>query len=265
MDTWFICNLQPQSQQTEVILNTTERFPQVWNPMTGEARLAARSRVTPDGRLALAVKLQPWESFFVLLTAKPPAPAIRPARNLSPGQSYPVTGTWRVAFSGLGGLRAEKEMPTLRDWTSLPELRNFSGKADYTLEVQVPASFTNRGSVVFLDLGQVHEVAQVRVNGTDAGKVWMHPYQVEVTGMLNPGNNRIEVTVANLLWNYAAGLNKPTPIPQDLQGHYGATWKPGYNGWGSLQAAKRANKNDRLPSGLLGPVTLRTATAKAED
>jgi hypothetical protein len=80
-----------------------------------------------------------------------------------------------------------------------------------------------------------------------------------VTKLLKPGKNKIQITVANLLWNYAAGLTKPTPIPPELHEHYGTTWKQAYNGWGSLQAEKKHHKNYRLPSGLLGPVTLQTA------
>jgi hypothetical protein len=262
VDTWFICNLQPNPARTEVILNTKERCPQIWNPMTGQITAATKFRVTAEGRLALTVDLQPWESHFAILTAQPEA-ALTPARELRPDKSYPVTGTWAVEFSGLGGFQKAMALPSLADWTTLPGLEDFSGHAQYTLDVGLPANVTDKNKPVFLDLGAVHEVAQVRVNGADAGKVWMQPYQVEVTGLLRPGKNIIQVTVANLLWNYAAGMKQPNPIPAELQEHYGTTWKQAYNGWGSLQSAKKRNKNDRLPSGLLGPVTLRPAMEAA--
>jgi hypothetical protein len=53
------------------------------------------------------------------------------------------------------------------------------------------------------------------------------------------------------------GLSNPTPIPEELQAHYGTTWNKDCKSWETLQNHKRNNKNDRLPSGLLGPVTLR--------
>jgi len=257
IDTWFICNLQPNTARTEIILNSKEHYPQIWNPMTGQINAAAKSRVTADGRLALAVNLQPWESFFALLTAQPDE-SLRPACEPCPDTSYPVAGRWDVDFSGLGNVQKQMELPSLTDWNGLPGLKNFSGHARYTLEVELPATLTAENKTVFLDLGQVHEVAQVWINGVDAGKVWMQPYQVDVTKLLKPGKNNIQITVANLLWNYAAGLTTPTPIPQELQAYYGATWDQHYSGWGSLQAEKRHLKNDRLPSGLLGPVMLRT-------
>jgi hypothetical protein len=264
VDAWFICNLQPHQQKSEIILNTRERFPQIWNPMTGERHRAAKSRVTADGRLALVVDLNPWESFFALVTAQPDQ-GVPLARELLPGQSYPVGGNWKVGLNGLGSVKKEVELPNLLDWTALPGLKDFSGTGRYVLEFELPAGIGDGNQIVFLDLGQVHEVAQVWVNGAEAGKVWMQPYQVEVTGMLKPGRNTLEVSVANLLWNFAAGLAKPTPIPKELQAHYGATWKEDYNGWGTLQAAKRKHKNDRLPSGLIGPVTLRIAALKASN
>ncbi len=259
VDTWFICNLQPNAARTEIILNTKERCPQTWNPMTGQIHAVTKSRATDDGRLALAVDLQPWASTFVLVTAQPDE-ALRTARELRPDQAYPVAGTWTVEFSGFGGVQQRMELPKLADWTTLPGLKDFSGTAHYTLEVELPAGVTDKTKSVCLDMGAVHEVAHVRINGTDAGKVWMQPYQVDVTGLLQPGKNKIQITVVNLLWNYAAGLKQPNPIPQELQEHYGTTWKQAYNGWGSLQAAKKHNQNDRLPSGLLGPVTLQTIT-----
>ena len=257
VDAWFICNLQPNAVRTEIILNTKERCPQIWNPMSGQIHAAAKSRVTADGRLVMAVDLQPWESFFALLTAQPDA-ALPPACELRQDNSYPVAGTWAVEFSGLGGIQKKMEFPKLVDWTTLPELKNYSGTAQYSLEMDLPANVASENKTVLLDLGEVREVAQVWVNGMDAGKVWMQPYQVDVTKLLKPGKNKIQISVANLLWNYAAGLTRPNPIPQELQAYYGTNWEQHYSGWNSLQAEKQHFKNDRLPSGLLGPVRLRT-------
>ena len=255
VDVWFITNLQPTQEKAEIILNSKDRFPQIWNPMTGAIHAAAKSSVTADGRLSLPLDLQPWESLFVLLTPKAD-PSLSPAPDFQKNASFSVEGTWALELKGLGGMQAKMDLPKLVDWTTLPGLKNFSGTGLYTIEVDVPADFTAK--TVFLDLGQVQEVAEVRINGAAAGVAWMQPYRVDVSGKLKPGKNRIQVVVANSLWNYAAGMDKPNPIPEELQAHYGTTWKQAYNGWNSLQAIKKNKNNDRLPSGLLGPVTLIT-------
>jgi hypothetical protein len=134
-------------------------------------------------------------------------------------------------------------------------LENFSGSAVYSLEFDFPANPGQQGKVE-LDLGIVHEVADVRINGEHNGTVWMQPYRIDITRKVRPGKNKLEVDVVNLLWNYAAGLEKPTSIPVELQEHYGTTWDQKYNAWNGLQIMKRNNKNNRLPSGLMGPVRL---------
>jgi len=257
VDVWFITNLQPTPEKTQVILNSKDRFPQIWNPMTGAIHAAASSSVTADGRLSIPLELQPWESLFVLLTPKAD-PSLAPAPDFRKKASFPVEGTWALELKGLGGAQAKMDLPKLVDWTTLPDLKNFSGTGLYTIEVDVPAVFTEKNKTVFLDLGQVQEVAEVRINGSAAGVAWMQPYRLDVSGKLKPGKNKIQVVVANSLWNYAAGMEQPNPIPVELQEHYGTTWKQAYNGWSSLQAIKKNKKNDRLPSGLLGPVTLVT-------
>jgi len=255
VDVWFICNLQPDAVKTDVILNTKERFPQIWNPMTGAIYAASSSRATDDGRLVLAVELQPWESQFVLLTPQPD-PTLHPAPDFRQKASFPLEGAWAVEFHGMGGVTAKMDLPKLVDWTTLPGLKDFSGTALYTLDANLPPDLTGKNKTVFLDLGKVQEVAEVRINGIWAGVAWMQPYRVDVTGLLKPGKNQIQIRVANSLWNYAAGMDKPNPIPEELQAHYGTTWKEKYNGWDSLQAIKKNNNNDRISSGLIGPVTL---------
>ena len=100
-------------------------------------------------------------------------------------------------------------MAALADWTTLPELKDFSGTAGYVAEVTLPGGLPS-GARVVLDLGAVHEVAAVRINGKEAAKVWMQPYRVEVTAQL-------DTTITTL-----AGL-----LPLALSHGQGSeTWQP---------------------------------------
>jgi hypothetical protein len=262
VDCWFLCNLQPQRHDGEVTLHTTHRAPQVWDALTGKIRSLAGSRSTPDGRLALPLALEPWASVFVLLSPPEEAPSVGgplAEKKTQPGASrtLPIAGPWQVALQGLGNVRAAHDWTELRDWRDVGSLRNFSGAGVYrTTFDYTPAS---GAAAVTLDLGAVHEVAAVRLNGAAVGTVWMQPYRLDVTSALRAGRNELEIEVTNGLWNYAAGLEKPTPIPAELQAHYGATASDSYRGWDTWQNNKRVKKNDRLPSGLLGPVVLRLA------
>ncbi len=256
VDAWFVANLQPVPEKKEILLNTRDRFPQIWNPMTAAITAARKFRTTGDGRLAVELDLQPWESLFVLVTPRADSSLKPAAPEFVPKASFPLEGPWEADFAGLGGMKSHLTLAKLVDWTTLPGLGNFSGTVLYTMEADLPVAFAEKGKTIFLDLGEVHEVAEVMVNGSPAGVAWMQPYRVNVSGLLKPGKNKIQIRVANLLWNYAAGMTGPNPIPEELQAHYGATWKKNYNGWNALQITKKSKKDDRLPSGLLGPVTL---------
>jgi hypothetical protein len=95
--------------------------------------------------------------------------------------------------------------------------RLFSGSGTYTTDIDVERALLD-GRRVLLDLGDVRDVAAVTVNGTDLPSLLWAPWVVDLTGLVKPGRNSLSVRVANTLSN---------------------------------------ERNKPLPSGLLGPVTLR--------
>jgi len=83
---------------------------------------------------------------------------------------------------------------SLESWTKTG-LANFSGAAVYEKTFTLPAAYS--GKHIWLDLGNVSSVAEVRVNGSDAGTlIWM-PYHLEITKFLKPGSNRLRIRVTN--------------------------------------------------------------------
>ena len=79
----------------------------------------------------------------------------------------------------------------------------------YTTAVEVDEPFL--GGAAVLDLGDVGDLARVRVNDTDCGVTWTAPWRVDVTGALRPGRNRIEIDVANAWMNrLIAEASRPT-------------------------------------------------------
>jgi len=256
VDCWFLCNLQPMASKTEVTLNTKGKVPQTWNAMTGAIQPLEKYRFADDGRIVIPVDLQPWESVFVLLTPDGGlrAAATTAATERRPPERVELSGVWNVSFDGLGHFSTNLTMKTLTDWTKIKAVENFSGTGVYALEFDLGSEIINRQSAIFLDLGEVHEAAAVKVNGQEAGKVWMQPYRVDISKQIKPGKNKLEITVANLLWNWAASLEQPTPIPAELQGHYGTGENDRYRAWDNFQKQKK--RQSRTPSGLIGPVRL---------
>jgi hypothetical protein len=51
---------------------------------------------------------------------------------------------------------------------------------------------------------------QVIVNGQDAGIVWCAPWRIDITPFVKKGRNRLQLRVANTLWNRLVGdANRP--------------------------------------------------------
>ena len=101
-----------------------------------------------------------------------------------------------------------------------------------------------KNTQVWLDLGEVKNLAEVTVNGRSLGVVWHAPYCVDLTDVLKPGKNEVSVKVTNAWVNRLIGDEQP-----------GAKVKYTF-------ADVKPYKADSplLPSGLLGPVKIYAAT-----
>ena len=66
-----------------------------------------------------------------------------------------------------------------------------------------------RGDPLWLDLGDVGEVAEVRINGQSVGGAWHAPYRVEIGSATRKERNMLEVRVANLWVNRLIGDAQP--------------------------------------------------------
>jgi (4-O-methyl)-D-glucuronate---lignin esterase len=143
---------------------------------------------------------------------------------------------WHIGF----GESPAKLPATLHSWhqSTNPEIKYFSGTVTYSNHFDLPATSLGQGRLL-LDLGEVHEVASVSVNGRLAGIVWKPPYRVEVGDLLVPGRNVVEATVANLWVNQLIGDAQPGAVARAF------TTGPAFRSDAPLR-----------PSGLIGPVRL---------
>ena len=190
-----------------------------------------------------------------------------------------VSGAWEVSFDPKWGGPSRVDFAQLEDWSKRAEdsLRYYSGAAVYRKTFSVPkdagyrmtdAGIRNRESGVWLDLGKVAVMAEVKLNGQDLGILWRPPFRVDVTGALKAGENTLEVKVVNLWINRLIGDEQ---LPEDSQRNGDGTlkvwpqWvnegKPSPTGRHTFTSWRLWKKGDRLQeSGLLGPVTLQAAT-----
>jgi hypothetical protein len=86
------------------------------------------------------------------------------------------------------------------DWSKNDGLASYSGGAWYRKSVTHTAEQL-KGAVT-LDLGAVAASAEVRINGQPAGIKVAPPWTLDVTKLLKPGENKIEILVCNTLANH---------------------------------------------------------------
>ena len=135
-----------------------------------------------------------------------------------------------IAFNKLGGKAPEwKQLPPRQGagtkicgWTV--ELRNpqvdtlirfecdtladlkdshpaFMGTATYTASIKLSDSIPS-----YIDLGKVCDIAELRINGKDAGLRWWGESVFETEGLLHEGVNTIEIRVTTMMGNYVRSL-----------------------------------------------------------
>jgi len=93
----------------------------------------------------------------------------------------------------------------------------------------------------------IHEAALVFINGQPAGALWHPPYRLDVTNLLKPGANHIEIHVYNTALNAWSGLT-----PRD--------YKPLIEKFGDRFQMQDLNKVVPISSGILGTIKLVTET-----
>jgi hypothetical protein len=181
-------------------------------------------------------------------------------------EAQEVSGPWSVQFDPRWGGPAQVTFDKLISWSSHadPGIKYYSGTAVYTTTVEVPPTLLKGDRRLYLDLGRVAVIAEVKVNGKRLPLLWKPPYRLDVTAAVRAGRNNIEVAVVNLWPNRFIGDEQ---LPEDSERNPDGTlkcwpqWlldgKPSPTGRYTFSMWRLWNKNDPLlDSGLLGPVKL---------
>jgi hypothetical protein len=158
-----------------------------------------------------------------------------------------VQGPWNLAFQPGRGAPASITLDKLISWPDSTDagVKYFSGTGTYTKTIQASPDWFRKGAHLWIDLGDVKNLAEVAVNGKLLGQVWHTPFRVDATTALKLGANEVTIKVINAWVNRLVG---------DQQ--FGATKytfadvKP-YKANSPLQA-----------SGLLGPVRVLSSSAQ---
>jgi hypothetical protein len=243
MEIYFLTNQSQEVVNFEPSFRVTGMKPQLWDAVTGEIR-TLNEYTEKDGRISVPIKMEAHQSWFIVFSNN--------IKNVDKGypQNFPgfkeiqtIDNDWMVDFQNKEiGPKTPVKLESLTDWSSSDneKIKYYSGTAIYETSFEISDIPENED--LFLDLGEVDVMAEVKLNGKDLGGVWMAPYRLNATNILQKGTNKLEIEVVNLWRNQ---LIKDKKLPKEER----YTWL--------LVDDIRANEEPHS-SGLLGPVTIMT-------
>jgi hypothetical protein len=189
--------------------------PEFWWPDSGLRSACHAWKSVASAQTELPVTLGPLGSVFVVF--RKAGAALDPiARDtfMAAESPAPLTldGSWQVDFPEGWGAPRTANFAKLQSWTESDDdgIRFFSGIATYRKSFEVPESLAKRNRL-FLELGDLAEIAEVTLNDKRLGLAWLPPYRVEISGAVHSGTNQMEIRVANL---WANRLNGDSLLPE---------------------------------------------------
>jgi hypothetical protein len=237
---YFLVNRNGREETLTSTFRVDGRQPEFWAPVTGAMRDAAAYTITA-GRTTVPLRLESYGSVFIVFRS--PAPVAQKtghnAATFKPLQA--LTGPWTVHFDPKRGGPDSVQFDQLVSWPTRPEdgVKFYSGTGTYRKTFDLAERPHHQGTRIYLDLGAVRDVAEIRLNGKNLGILWTAPWLVDVTNAIRPAGNTLEIDVTSL-------------------------WPNRLIGDASLPAEKRFTRTNiefgrdqpLLESGLLGPVRI---------
>lgn len=275
-DIYFVANYRYEPAEAELTFRVSGKRPEFWHADMGKIEPVNDWR-EENGCTVIPYRFDPAGSAFVVFRGKEARGKRQEGREknfLELKSVMELTGAWEVQFdptwfypdNGTGG---KLQFDKLDDWSTRTEeaIKYYSGTAVYRKVFDLPEPRTlNSGSRLFLDLGKLAIIAEVKLNGQELGVLWKQSFRADITDVVKSGRNELEIKVANQWANRMIGDEL---VPDDE-----LAWRsqrlekwPAWLLNGTERKSKRAafaswkhwTKDDQLrESGLLGPVRLMT-------
>ena len=246
-DVYFIANQREETRTFTASMRIDGGKPECWNPVTGEIN-AHPSYEHKGNRTEVTLTLAPNESVFIVYSSEgtdkdkqSTSKKLSEEKGSSDKDLQTLaleTKEYTVTFANTG---KEINRNELFDWSKEEDeqIRYYSGTATYKTTFRWKNKL-NKNQRVFLNLGQICNLATVRINGVDCGTIWTAPYRADITAALKKGINQLEIEVTNTWANAFLGADEG-------KAPFSGIW---------ANAKYRRQEKTLLPAGLLGPLSL---------
>jgi len=235
---YWVNNRQTEARTIEATFRVSGLKPMVWHPETGKTEEV--SYEMKDDVTTVQLNLVADDAVFVVFSGQGKRKVTLPA--MEEKQVCEITTPWTVMFDPAWGAPAKVTFDKLTSYTESdnPDIKYYSGTAIYSNKVTVSDNDLKQGKLI-LDLGQVGCLAEVKINGTDAGVAWKAPYRLDVTGLLKAGENNLEIKVVNQWVNRMIGDKQPDNVHKYTEASFDYFYHAG---------------SPLIPAGLMGPVRI---------
>ncbi len=291
MDIYFVSNIQDKRSAIPVTFRVKDKSPWAWNPYNGEILPIHYYTEKKEG-IEIPLNLKPYESVFIVFqdnvenrhveysnfykitdVTRNKVKALASENGTyfvtSRGNNAKITkssvvkdipapfvinGKWRLKLKGLDFNDFDTSDFRLMSWTQKKPMQYYSGTGRYDINFNLPIDYISDDLELHLDLGKVGNIAEVELNGTPVGTIWMRGQNLDITKTTKVGENQLTVFVTNTLINRVSGMQKAPPVPRNLVSQFGTGMTDYSRG---RQKTVEMGFQPLPPSGLMGPVIIK--------
>lgn len=175
-----------------------------WDPLEGTAR--PWPGTTGDGRTHTRLRLERRQT-LILAVDPESSPSSEAAAPPTPGAVLLApAGPWQ-AYDEQGN---PLDLPCPGDWAQVPDWETYAGQIRFQTSFALAPEQLQQS--LFLDLGQVGDIADVELNGVALGCQAWAPYVWPIDQACQAGDNHLDVRVTNSIANRLEGRQRPSGL-----------------------------------------------------
>ncbi|RKD15228.1 DNA-binding protein [Pelobium manganitolerans] len=238
---YFISNQQEKERLLTFSFRHTAAQAQFYDPVWDKWS-PVNQLTTQNNRSIIPIKLAPAQSLFVVFNNQPKGETKSGAANWKSYEALKtIGGSWTLKFDeNYGGPTASLKIDSLKSWTSFADsaVKYYSGTVVYSNTFKLKRREIKNH--LYLNLGEMHDLASIKVNGQQLGTVWTAPHRIDISKALKKGENSVEISLTNTWHNRLIG---DQTLPESKRITH-------------TTAPYRLEGDPLLPAGLLGPVVI---------
>ena len=277
-DLYFFYNDKAEFVQLDVDMRSADGQPEIWNANDGSVEKISDFTQAND-RTKTQLLLEPYGSRFVFIRRDNDVPEYdgtysdlindifqHKVQKHNAQNTRELAGDWSVEFDPEWSGPGQVNFGKLIDWKDHPAdgIKHFSGTVRYSKTFVIKPGDFEKGRPIYLDLGEVQQIAEIALNGEKLATLWKPPFAIDIANAIKVGSNTLEIDVTNTWVNRLIGdeylpdtsgykmtgntvswINNNEPPPESERITF-----TGFNFFATEE------KRVLQTSGLLGPVTL---------